>query len=129
MIVTNHCSKVLVGPEHSNIRSNYFKLNITGLKIPTDRRQAIYKCGRGVELRVTVKQLQVLVRVELQRDSLRISSRVPLPPCHTASIFCISLMSHLQFKYMITSYIRLHLVNIIPTHKWHMSSWLSSSVE
>ena len=28
------------GAEHSDIRNKYFKLNITGLKIPTDSRQA-----------------------------------------------------------------------------------------
>ena len=34
-------SKVHVGgAEHTNIRNKCFKVNITGLKIPTDRRQA-----------------------------------------------------------------------------------------
>ena len=28
------------GAEHKNITNKYFKVNITGLKIPTDRRQA-----------------------------------------------------------------------------------------
>ena len=28
------------GAEHSNITNKYFKVNISGLKIPTDRRQA-----------------------------------------------------------------------------------------
>ena len=53
------------GAEHLNNRNKYLKLNITGLRIPTGKRQTswlFYKHSRRVELGSTVKQLQLVVR-------------------------------------------------------------------
>ena len=76
------------GAKHANFRNKYFKLNITGLKIPTGRRQASWLftsvAKELAELGSVVKQLQVVVRAGLEPGNSGFQVRCPN---HSATVW------------------------------------------